>query len=72
MKMNLAVWLVTRSATIDVVGLPPQPHGNLAGHFEATRREWTGFLDPLYVSLGVSETRCGISVSTASRWASSS
>ncbi len=41
----------------------PQLHFAFAAHVEATRREWTGFLDLLYMSVGQSETHGGIPVS---------
>jgi hypothetical protein len=62
--MNLAVGQVSRSTTIDFVDIVPQLHFALAGHFEATWREWTGFLDLLYMSVGKSETQNRVSVST--------
>jgi hypothetical protein len=62
-KMNLTVGPVSRSTTIDFVDIVPQLHFALAGHFEATWREWTGFLDLLYMSVGKSETQQGVSVS---------
>jgi hypothetical protein len=63
-KMTLTVGPLSRSTTIDFVDVVPQLHFAFAGHFEATRREWTGFLDLLYLSLGKSETQNGVSVST--------
>ena len=42
----------------------PHLHFAAAGHFEATWRDSTGFLDVDYTSVGKSETRSGISVST--------
>jgi hypothetical protein len=62
-KMNLTVGPVSRSTTIDFVDIVPQLHFALAGHFEAMWREWTGFLDLLYMSVGKSETQRGVSVS---------
>jgi len=63
-KMNLDVGQFSRSTTIDFVDIVPQLHGAFAAHAEATWREWTGFLDLFYVSMGQSETKGGTSVST--------
>jgi hypothetical protein len=63
-KMNLDVGQFSRSTTIDFVDVVPQLHGAFAAHAEATWREWTGFLDLFYVSMGQSEPKGGISVST--------
>jgi hypothetical protein len=62
-KSNLAVGPVSRSTTIDIVDYIPQLHFAFEGHAEATWREWTGFLDLLYLSVGQSETRHGVSTS---------
>src|SRR5215470_6893471 len=63
-KMNIDIGQFSRSTTIDFVDVVPQLHGAFAAHAEATWREWTGFLDLLYVSMGQSETKGGTSVST--------
>jgi hypothetical protein len=63
-KMNLDVGQFSRSTTIDFVDIVPQLHGAFAAHAEGTWREWTGFLDLFYVSMGQSEPKGGISVST--------
>jgi hypothetical protein len=63
-KMSLDVGQFSRSTTIDFVDIVPQLHGAFAAHAEATWREWTGFLDLFYVSMGQSEPKGGISVST--------
>ena len=62
-KMNLTVRPVSQSTTIDAVDAVPQLHFGFSTHFEATRQEWTGFLDLFYVSVGQSETQKGVSVS---------
>ena len=62
-KMTLDVGRLSQSATIDFVDIVPQLHFAFAAHVEATRREWTGFLDLLYMSVGQSETHGGIPVS---------
>ena len=62
-KMNLAVGPVSQSTTIDFLDVVPQLHFAFAAHFEATRQEWTGFLDLLYMSVGKSETQQGVSAS---------
>jgi hypothetical protein len=63
-KMTLDVGQFSRSTTIDFTDFVPQLHFVFAAHAEATWREWTGFLDLLYMSVGQSETQNGISVST--------
>jgi hypothetical protein len=63
-KMTLDIGQFSRSTTIDFVDIVPQLHGAFAAHAEATWREWTGFLDLFYVSMGQSESKGGISVST--------
>jgi hypothetical protein len=63
-KMTLDIGQFSRSTTIDFVDVAPQLHGAFAAHAEATWREWTGFLDLLYMSMGQSEPKGGISVST--------
>jgi hypothetical protein len=62
--MTLDVGQFSRSTTIDVVDVIPDLHFAFAVHGEATWREWTGFLDLFYMSVGQSETQNGISVST--------
>jgi hypothetical protein len=62
--MTLGVGPVSRSTTIDFIDILPQLHFAAAGHFEATYDAWTGFLDLYYYSVGKSETRNGVSVST--------
>src|SRR5262249_722818 len=61
---NLAVGPVQRHLTVDFVGIVPDLHFAAAGHFEATWHAWTGFLDVDYSSVGKSETKGGLSVST--------
>jgi len=63
-KARLDVGQFSRSTTIDFVDLVPDLHMAFAAHAEATWREWTGFLDLFYVSMGQSETQNGVSVST--------
>ena len=63
-KMTLDVGQFSRSTTIDFADIVPQFHFVFAAHGEATWREWTGFLDLLYMSVGKSETQNGVSVST--------
>jgi hypothetical protein len=63
-KTALDVRQFSRSITIAVVDVIPQLHFTFAAHAEATWREWTGFLDLFYLSMGQSETLNGISVST--------
>jgi YfaZ precursor len=63
-KMNLDVGQFSRSTTIDFVDVVPDLHGAFAAHAEATWREWTGFLDLFYISMGQSEPKAGVSVST--------
>jgi hypothetical protein len=63
-KMDLTVGQFSRSTTIDFTDVVPQLHGAFAVHAEGTWREWTGFLDLFYVSMGQSEPRGRNSVST--------
>lgn len=63
-KMNLDVGQFSRSTTIDFVDVVPQLHFAFAAHAEATWHEWTGLLDLFYISMGQSEPKGGISVST--------
>ena len=63
-KMSIDIGQFSRSTTIDFVDIVPQLHGAFAAHAEATWREWTGFLDLFYVSMGQSEPKGGVSVST--------
>src|SRR5262245_5903913 len=63
-KMNIDIGQFSRSTTIDFTDIVPQLHGAFAAHAEGTWREWTGFLDLFYVSMGQSEPQGGISVST--------
>jgi hypothetical protein len=63
-KMSLDVGEVSRSTTIDFLDVVPDLHFAFAAHFEAMWREWTGFLDLFYISMGQSEPKSGISVST--------
>jgi hypothetical protein len=63
-KMTIDIGQFSRSTTIDFVDVVPQLHGAFAAHAEATWHEWTGFLDLLYMSMGQSEPKGGISVST--------
>jgi hypothetical protein len=63
-KMDLTVGQFSRSTTIDFTDVVPQLHGAFAAHAEGTWREWTGFLDLFYGSMGQSEPQGGISVST--------
>ena len=63
-KMSVDIGQFSRSTTIDFADLVPQLHGAFAAHAEGTWREWTGFLDLLYVSMGQSESQGGASVST--------
>ena len=63
-KMNLDIGQFSRSTTIAFTDVVPQLHGAFAAHAEGTWREWTGFLDLFYVSMGQSEPKGGISVST--------
>ena len=63
-KMSLDVGQFSRSTTIEFVDLVPQLHGAFAAHAEGSWREWTGFLDLFYVSMGQSEPKGGVSVST--------
>ena len=55
--MTLDVGQFSRSTTIDFVDLVPQLHMAFAAHAEATWREWTGFLDLLYMSVGRARRR---------------
>jgi hypothetical protein len=63
-KANVDIGQFSRSTTIDFVDVVPDLHGAFAAHAEATWREWTGFLDLFYVSMGQSEPKAGVSVST--------
>jgi len=63
-KMNLDIGPISRSTTVDFVDLVPNLHAAFAAHAEATWHEWTGFLDLFYISMGQSEPKGGISVST--------
>ena len=63
-KARLDVGQFSRSTTFDFVDLVPDLHMAFSAHAEATWREWTGFLDLFYVSMGQSETQNGVSVST--------
>src|SRR5215471_17543569 len=63
-KMNLDVGPFSRSTTIKFVDVVPDLHMAFAAHAEATWHEWTGFLDLFYVSMGQSEPKGGVSVST--------
>jgi len=63
-KMTIDIGQFSRSTTIDFTDVVPQLHGAFAAHAEGTWREWTGFLDLFYVSMGQSEPKGGISVST--------
>ena len=63
-KASLDVGQFSRSTTIKFVDVVPDLHMAFAAHAEATWREWTGFLDLFYLSMGQSETQNGVSVST--------
>jgi hypothetical protein len=63
-RVDLDVRQVSRSTTVDAVDVIPQLHFSFAAHAEATWREWTGFADLFYISLGQSETLDRVSVST--------
>ena len=63
-KASLNVGPFGRSTTIDFVDVVPDLHMAVAAHAEATWREWTGFVDLFYISMGQSETQNGVSVST--------
>src|SRR5215467_11679860 len=63
-KMTIDIGQFSRTTTIDFTDVVPQLHGAFAAHAEGTWREWTGFLDLFYVSMGQSEPQGGISVST--------
>jgi hypothetical protein len=63
-KMSLDVRQVSQSTTIHFVDVVPQLHFAFAAHAEAMWREWTGFLDLFYMSVGQSETQNGVSTST--------
>ena len=63
-KATLTVGQLSQSTTIDFVDVVPQLHFAFAAHFEATKREWTGSVDLLYLSIGQSETQHRVSVST--------
>src|SRR5262249_12020753 len=54
-KMSIDIGQFSRSTTIDFTDIVPQLHGAFAAHAEGTWREWTGFLDLFYVSMGQSE-----------------
>src|SRR5262249_33703969 len=62
-KMTVDIGRVSQSTTIDFVDVIPQLHFAFAAHAEASRREWTGFLDLMYMSMGQSETQNGVSTS---------
>ena len=63
-KMSLDIGQFSRSTTIDFTDIVPNLHGAFAAHAEGTWRQWTGFVDLFYVSMGQSEPKGGISVST--------
>jgi len=63
-KMSLDVGQFSRSTTIDFTDVVPNLHGAIAAHAEGTWRQWTGFVDLFYVSMGQSEPKDGVSVST--------
>ena len=63
-KASLDVGQFSRTTTIKFTDVVPDLHMAFAAHAEATWREWTGFLDLFYVSMGQSETQNGVSVST--------
>lgn len=62
-KMSLDVGQFSQSTTIDFVDVVPQLHFAFSAHAEAAWREWTGFLDLFYMSIGQSEAQNGISTS---------
>src|SRR5262245_23755568 len=62
-KMTVDIGRASQSTTIDFVDVIPQLHFAFAAHAEASRREWTGFLDLMYMSMGQSETQNGVSTS---------
>jgi hypothetical protein len=62
--MKLDVGPLSRSTTIDFVDVVPQLHMAFAAHFEAAVKKWTAFGDLFYVSMGQSEEKNGVSVST--------
>jgi hypothetical protein len=61
--MSADVGPFSGSTTIDFTDVVPQLHFAFAAHAEVTRREWTGFLDLLYMSMGQSQTGNAISTS---------
>jgi hypothetical protein len=63
-KMSLDVGQFSRSTTIEFTDIVPNLHGAFAAHAEGTWRQWTGFVDLFYVSMGQSEPKGGVSVST--------